>query len=85
MGEILTLAQWDDLRIHLKRKHPNLKDDDLPYYEAEEQDMMCMIEYKLQEYQENRLQTNHNIGVYSRAKEVNDANRIIESYPKLME
>ncbi len=66
MGEILTPGQWNEFRVQLKRKHPDLTDDDMPYYEAEEQDMLCMIEFKLQEYKENRLQTYHNISIYSR-------------------
>jgi hypothetical protein len=66
MGEILTPGQWDNFRIHLKRKHPNLTDDDMPYYEAEEQDLLCMIEYKLQEHRrQNRTQTKHNKCVFS--------------------
>lgn len=60
MGEILTPGQWDDLCIYLKRKHPDLTDYDMPYYEAEEQDMLCMIEYKIQEYRKSRLQAEHN-------------------------
>lgn len=59
MGEILSPEQWDDFRIQLKREHPELTDDDMPYYEAEEQDMMCMIDYTLQAYKEDRLQTHH--------------------------
>ena len=68
MGEILTPGQWNELRIQLKGNHPYLTDDDLPYYEAEEQDMLCMIEFILQHYQEDRLQTNQNSSVYSRPK-----------------
>ncbi|MCF8368939.1 MAG: hypothetical protein K9G76_07835 [Bacteroidales bacterium] len=56
MGEILTPGQWNELRFRLKLKHPELTDDDLPYYEAEEQDMLCMIEYKLQFYREEKKQ-----------------------------
>lgn len=52
MGEILTPEQWDELRIQLKLKHPELTDADLPYYEARESDMLCMIEYLLQNYRE---------------------------------
>jgi len=52
MGEILTPGQWDDIRNQLKRKHPELTDDDLPYYEAEEADMFDMIKHRLQIYKE---------------------------------
>ena len=55
MGDVLTPQQWNEICIQLKRKHPNLTNDDLPYYEAEEQDMLCMIKFKLQEYKEERL------------------------------
>lgn len=52
MGEILTPDQWNDLRIQLKRKHSELTDEDMPYYEAREEDMLCMIKYRLQYYRE---------------------------------
>ena len=52
MGEILTPEHWDELRIQLKLKHPELTDADLPYYEARESDLLCMIEYRLQNYRE---------------------------------
>jgi hypothetical protein len=61
MGEILTPGQWDDLRIQLKRKHSELTDDDLPYYEAEEEDMLGMIKYRLQTYQERIKKLKHKI------------------------
>ena len=59
MGEILTREQWDDIRLQLIWKHPDLTDDDMPYYEAEEQDMLSMIDYKLQAYKEDSLRSNH--------------------------
>ncbi len=59
MNEILTLKQWNVLRIQLKQKHPELTDADLPYYEAEEEDMMCMIEYELQLLHKKMQHTNH--------------------------
>ena len=52
MSEILTPQQWDELRMQLKLKHPELTDADLPYYEAREEDMLCMIKYRLQYYRE---------------------------------
>lgn len=67
MGEILTPGQWDNLRIHLKKKHPDLTDEDMPYYEAEEQDMLCMIEYKIRAYRAKRPGAKHNNFAYSGA------------------
>lgn len=64
MGEILTPGQWDDLRFQLKRKHPELIDDDMPYYEAEEEDLLCMIEFRLQYYKEMKKQTDQTISFY---------------------
>ncbi len=66
MNEILTPKQWNELRIQLKQKHPELTDADLPYYEAEEEDMLCMIEYELQMYHEKMPHTNNAISHYSR-------------------
>ena len=55
MGEILSPEQWNEIRIQLKRKHPDLTVEDMPYYEAEEQDLLCMIEFILQGHKEHRL------------------------------
>ena len=48
MNEVLTPEQWNEFRIQLKLEHPELTDADLPYYEAGESDMLCMIKYRLQ-------------------------------------
>lgn len=61
MGEILTPEQWNDIRIQLKRKHSELTDEDMPYYEAREEDMLCMIKYRLQNYHEQRQKRKHEI------------------------
>lgn len=60
MNDILTHQQWNELRIYLKQKYPELKDADLPYYEAEEQDMFYMIDCVLQRYEETPTPANHN-------------------------
>lgn len=60
MGEILTPGQWKYLQIQLRQKHPELNHVDLPYYEAEEQDMLCMIEYHLLRYEEEMAKSNRN-------------------------
>jgi hypothetical protein len=79
MGEIITPGQWDDLCIYLKRKHPNLTDNDMPYYEAEEQDLLCMIEYKIHEIREERLSAKHNFSIYSSLKEIDSMVRKLKS------
>lgn len=70
MGEILTPGQWDNLRIYLKMKHPHLTDEDMPYHEAEEQDLLCMIEYQIHAYRAKRLLAKRNNFAYSFAKEI---------------
>ncbi len=64
MSDVLTPEQWNDLRIELKQKHPELKDADLPYYEAEEEDMLSMIDYTLQMYKDGADHINHAISTY---------------------
>jgi len=59
MEDILTPEQWKVFQIQLKQKHPELADTELPYYEAEESDLLCMIKYRLQKYQEEMGQNNH--------------------------
>ncbi|PIQ34842.1 MAG: hypothetical protein COW63_03025 [Bacteroidetes bacterium CG18_big_fil_WC_8_21_14_2_50_41_14] len=64
MEDVLTPEQWNDLRIELKQKHPELKDADLPYYEAEEEDMLSMIDYTLQMYKDGTDHINHVLSTY---------------------
>lgn len=65
MEDVLTPEQWNDLRIELKQKYPELKDADLPYYEAEEEDMLSMIDYTLQMYKDGTDHINHAMSAYS--------------------
>ena len=47
MDEILTPEQWFELQFRLKKQYPELTDDDLPYYESLEQDLLEMAAYSL--------------------------------------
>lgn len=82
MGEILTRGQWDDLRIYLKIKHPNLTDNDMPYYEAEEQDLLRMVEYIVHENRKERLQTKQNFSIYPSGKEIDSRVGKLKSDPE---
>lgn len=65
MGEILTPGQWDVLRIQLKSKHSELTDEDLPYYEAEEEDMLLMIKYRIENYREKLQKKKYKMSAFS--------------------
>lgn len=66
MDEILTPEQWNVFRIQLRQKHPELTNADLPYYEARESDMLCMVEYRIQNYKEEMAQNSYISGTYQR-------------------
>lgn len=47
MDDILTMDHWTELSVMLKRKFPELTDDDLQYHESMEQDLMSMVGFQL--------------------------------------
>lgn len=53
MDEIITPEQWNDLKLRLLLKHPELNEADLQYHEAREKDMLRMVEYRLQKKKKN--------------------------------
>jgi hypothetical protein len=47
MNELTTSGHWRELQTKLKTKYPELTDADLEYQVPLQQDMLCMVEYKL--------------------------------------
>ncbi|MFC2087765.1 general stress protein CsbD [Bacteroidota bacterium] len=47
MELILNQGNWDELKIKLKKKYPQLTEAELQHKEGMEQDMLRMVEYKL--------------------------------------
>ncbi|MBW6491277.1 MAG: hypothetical protein K0B15_08810 [Lentimicrobium sp.] len=47
MEEILSPEQWKFMQIQLKIKFPELTDDDLPYHESLESDLLMMVSFAL--------------------------------------
>ncbi|NVO20187.1 MAG: hypothetical protein HXX13_10825 [Bacteroidetes bacterium] len=43
MNEILTPDQWVELQGRIRKQHPELRDEDMLYHEAAEQDMLSMV------------------------------------------
>jgi uncharacterized protein YjbJ (UPF0337 family) len=52
MKVILNQGNWDELKTKLKINYPQLTDEDLQHPEGKEEDMLRMVEYKLQKTKE---------------------------------
>lgn len=52
MDEILTPEQWYELQSRIRKNYPELTDADLQYHEANEHDLLTMVEYSIQKTKE---------------------------------
>jgi len=56
MKEITDSGYWDELKIKLKKKYPQLLPSDFQHRPGEEERMMRIIEYKLRKSKEQMKQ-----------------------------
>jgi len=52
MDEILTPEQWYELQGRIRKLYPQLTDAELQYHEANEKDLMAMVEFSLRKSKE---------------------------------